>query len=168
MTTFSAEGDYEAVTASALAAGCPVVVKGHPSHPGTTAVVARELLGCRLTHGEVPVRLTEVEAYGGPDDMASHARFGSTRRNRVMAGPPGIAYVYLVYGMYDCLNIVTEPAGRPAAHGVAQGEQAGLIAHGGEAGARNLPGSGADVWLSVPRQPEPSTRSRPPRRCCPR
>ena len=47
--------------------------------------------------------------------MASHARFGSTRRNRVMAGPPGIAYVYLVYGMYDCLNVVTGPEGAASA-----------------------------------------------------
>jgi DNA-3-methyladenine glycosylase len=60
-------------------------------------------------------RIVEVEAYGGPEDRASHARFGSTRRNRVMAGPPGIAYVYLVYGMYDCLNVVTGPAGDASA-----------------------------------------------------
>jgi DNA-3-methyladenine glycosylase len=60
-------------------------------------------------------RIVEVEAYGGPDDLASHARFGSTRRNRVMVGPPGIAYVYLVYGMYDCLNVVSGPEGAASA-----------------------------------------------------
>jgi DNA-3-methyladenine glycosylase len=60
-------------------------------------------------------RIVEVEAYVGEADAASHARFGRTDRNRVMYGPPGIAYVYRVYGMYDLLNVVTEPADRPAA-----------------------------------------------------
>ena len=60
-------------------------------------------------------RIVEVEAYIGVDDRASHARFGPTARNAVMFGRPGIAYVYLVYGMYDCLNVVTEAEGRPAA-----------------------------------------------------
>jgi DNA-3-methyladenine glycosylase len=65
--------------------------------------------------GRRVARIVEVEAYIGRDDQASHARFGETARNRVMFGPPGRAYVYLVYGMYDCLNVVTEPAGAPAA-----------------------------------------------------
>ena len=57
----------------------------------------------------------EVEAYIGTEDRASHARFGPTERNRVMFGRPGLAYVYLVYGIYHCLNVVTEPEGRAAA-----------------------------------------------------
>jgi len=60
-------------------------------------------------------RIVEVEAYIGPDDRASHARFGETARNRIMFGQAGRAYVYLVYGMYDCLNVVTETHGVPAA-----------------------------------------------------
>ena len=56
-----------------------------------------------------------MEAYGGPDDAASHARFGMTPRNQVMYGPPGRAYVYLVYGMHDCLNVVTGVDGAASA-----------------------------------------------------
>jgi DNA-3-methyladenine glycosylase len=60
-------------------------------------------------------RIVEAEAYLGPDDRASHARAGLTRRTAPMFGPAGIAYVYLVYGMYDCLNVVTGPAGEAGA-----------------------------------------------------
>ena len=77
------------------------------------------MLGARLVRDDatgrrVP-RIAEVEAYIGEADRASHARFGPTPRNRIMYGPPGHAYVYLVYGMHDCLNVVTEPIGAPAA-----------------------------------------------------
>lgn len=81
--------------------------------------MARSLLGARLVRddatGRRSGRIVETEAYGGPDDLASHARFDSRRRNAVLDGPPGIAYVYLVYGMYDCLNVVTGEAGAPSA-----------------------------------------------------
>jgi DNA-3-methyladenine glycosylase len=82
---------------------------------GSTLDAARALIGARLARDDRAGRIVEVEAYIGTDDQASHARFGRTARNAVMFGPPGIAYVYLVYGMYDCLNVVTEPEGRPAA-----------------------------------------------------
>lgn len=77
------------------------------------------VLGARLVRddatGRRVARITEVEAYIGEDDRASHARFGRTARNAIMYGAPGRAYVYLVYGMHDCLNVVTEPEGSPAA-----------------------------------------------------
>lgn len=84
-----------------------------------TVEVARDLLGRRLVRmldGErLAGRIVEVEAYVGYDDRASHAARGRTPRNAVMFGPPGYAYVYFIYGMYHCLNVVTESEGFPAA-----------------------------------------------------
>jgi DNA-3-methyladenine glycosylase len=77
--------------------------------------LARALLGCRIRRGPVVLRITEVEAYAGPEDTASHARFGATARNAPMWGPPGRAYVYLCYGIHNMLNITAEPSGRAAA-----------------------------------------------------
>lgn len=72
--------------------------------------VAPDLLGCVLEHeaadGLVAVELTEVEAYAGRSDPASHAYRGKTQRNAVMFGPPGHAYVYFTYGMHFCVNMV--------------------------------------------------------------
>lgn len=79
------------------------------------AELARALLGCRVKRGAVVLRVTEVEAYAGPEDSASHARFGSTDRNAPMWGPPGHAYVYLCYGIHNMLNITAEAPGRAAA-----------------------------------------------------
>ncbi|RME45043.1 MAG: DNA-3-methyladenine glycosylase [Chloroflexi bacterium] len=85
-----------------------------------TLAVARDLLGCRLVRilpggQRLSGIITETEAYIGENDQASHASVGRTARNAVMYGPPGYAYVYLIYGVHHCLNVVTEEEGFPAA-----------------------------------------------------
>ncbi|MFQ5608010.1 MAG: DNA-3-methyladenine glycosylase [Candidatus Zixiibacteriota bacterium] len=84
-----------------------------------TLEVARDLIGAYLVDVRGPgprvVRVVEVEAYIGEDDPACHAAPGLTARNRPMYGEPGRAYIYLIYGMYHCLNVVTEREGYPAA-----------------------------------------------------
>ena len=84
-----------------------------------TIVVARELLGKFLIHLSDGVerigRIVEVEAYLGPHDLAAHSAKGLTGRTKVMFGPPGHAYVYLIYGMYYCMNAVTEREGHASA-----------------------------------------------------
>lgn len=78
-----------------------------------TVEVAIDLLGMVLVHGETAGIIVETEAYPGGDDLASHSARGITDRTRVIFGPPGHAYVYLIYGVYRCLNIVAEPDGQP-------------------------------------------------------
>lgn len=84
-----------------------------------TLAVARELLGkliVREAGGKRLVgRIVETEAYNGPEDLASHASRGRTARTEVMFGQAGLAYIYFIYGMYHCFNIITEEEGYPAA-----------------------------------------------------
>ncbi len=94
-----------------------VLSRGYFRRP--TLRVARGLLGKYLVRdngsGLVAGRIVEVEAYVGPEDRACHASRGRTKRTDVMFGPAGVAYVYLIYGMYHCFNIVTDRSGYPAA-----------------------------------------------------
>jgi DNA-3-methyladenine glycosylase len=91
----------------------------HKFYDRDTILVAQELLGKCLVHNvnghKYIGRIVEVEAYLGPHDLAAHSAKGLTKRTKVMFGPPGYAYVYMIYGMYYCMNVVTETTGHAAA-----------------------------------------------------
>ena len=125
--------------------------------------VAHDLIGCRLNwrSGDKSDSriITETEAYTGPDDLASHAAKGRTKRNEPMFGPPGIFYVYFVYGVHWMLNIVTGPVGFPAAvliRGVEGIQGPGRVTkalriHGNLNGKPAMKKTG--VWFSKPSGP---------------
>jgi DNA-3-methyladenine glycosylase len=102
----------------------PVVPRSFFSRPAED--VAPELLGCLLVRdsaeGRRLLRITEVEAYAGPLDPASHGYKGKTPRNAVMFGPPGYLYVYFTYGMHFCINFVCSPPGECSAVLIRAGE----------------------------------------------
>jgi DNA-3-methyladenine glycosylase len=93
-----------------------VIILARDFYLDSPDVVARKLLGkllVRRIHGEVLAgRIVEAEAYFGVDDPAAHAFAGKTARNAVLFGPPGVAYVYFIYGVHYCLNISCEPEGQ--------------------------------------------------------
>lgn len=106
---------------------------------------ARQLLGWRLTANGVTVRLTETEAYGGlGEDPASHAHRGRTGRNAVMFGPAGRLYVYQIYGMYFCANVVCGEEGRAAAVLL----RAGAVVDGVRHARDRRPTAGTDAVLA--------------------
>jgi DNA-3-methyladenine glycosylase len=137
--------------------------------------VAPELLGCVLEHdtadGRVAVELTEVEAYEGLLDPASHSYRGRTERNAIMWGPPGRAYVYFTYGMHFCTNVVCQPEGTSAAVLI----RAGRVSAGGQLARRRRlaaqrapaqhPGPGQGPDLPVRTLPDRDLARGPARLC---
>jgi DNA-3-methyladenine glycosylase len=159
----------------------PAAARGHPDPPGVpgrkplpreffarpSLEVGPDLLGCVITHltadGPVSVMLTEVEAYCGEGDPASHAYRGRTARNAVMFGPPGHVYVYFTYGMHFCMNLVC--AGQPGPAAVLL--RAGRVIEGVPlATARRSARLGRSSRAALPAAPREVDLSRGPARLC--
>jgi DNA-3-methyladenine glycosylase len=133
---------------------------------GPAPEVAPRLLGCVLRRdspeGPVAAVITEVEAYAGLTDPASHAYRGLTARNAVMFGPPGHAYVYFTYGMHFCVNLVCEPAGAVSAILLRAGR---VIEGAGLAAARRWPPADREAGPGARRHPERDLARGPARLC---
>ena len=86
---------------------------GEEEFAASAQVLAPDLLGCVLIHGETAGAIVETEAYLDVDDLAAHSARGRTKRTQVMFGPPGRAYVYCIYGVHECLNVVADRDGVP-------------------------------------------------------
>jgi len=109
----------EVAAGAPVATGRPPLIDARSWFDRSAAEVAPDLLGALLIHdtpaGRIAGRIVEVEAYLGPEDLAAHSSRGRTPRNAVMFGEPGHLYVYLVYGMHHCANLVCGPGDKPEA-----------------------------------------------------
>jgi DNA-3-methyladenine glycosylase len=137
--------------APAVAAAAPRLVEERAWFDRSAAEVAPDLLGMSLVHdtaaGRIVGRIVEVEAYLGPEDLAAHSARGRTPRNAVMFGAPGHLYVYLVYGMHHCANVVCGPGTKPEAvllraAQITEGEALARSARGTVPGTRLAAGPG--------------------------
>ena len=139
-----------------------------------TLTVARALIGMHLVHDDGQTtragRIVETEAYLGPRDLAAHSARGRTQRTEVMFGPPGHAYVYFIYGFWNCLNVVTGRPGVPHAVLLRALEPLGALNERTWGPGllcralhidRRLNGAdlcGDQLWLEYPRAPVPAVR----------
>lgn len=146
-------GGATAPQVAAAPASRPTFITNRSWFDRPALAVAADLLGMVVIHdspgGSVAARVVEVEAYEGPEDLAAHSSRGQTRRTGVMFGPPGHLYVYLVYGMHDCANVVCGPGTKPEAvllrageivdgKGIARHRRGGVAARRLAAGPGNL------------------------------
>jgi len=155
------------MTAAQHAARAQWVVVTREFFSREVLTVAPLLLGCVIAHetgdGLVGAKITEVEAYRGESDPASHAFRGRTARNAVMFGEPGHAYVYFTYGMHFCVNLVCQPPGEAAAVLL----RAGRVVDGTDlAAARRMADGGVGLPGRGAKAPAERDLARGPARLC--